>query len=111
MKKTNLFRDLLSEIDETPESPGKTVRAIRKHLGLTLKDVEEITGIAESNLSSIENDKIDITKHYAEVLGVVLGLHPSSILYPNGTFKKDKGIKEIENKAKKFIHSKVPNLS
>ena len=97
--KKNLLRNLLNEVDDSLDTPAKVVRATRKQMGFTLKDIESITGILESNLSAIENEKIEMTKQYAEIFGAVLGLHPSSILYPNGIFQKNSDIKQIEAKA------------
>jgi hypothetical protein len=44
------FKDVLNEIDSSPSTPGKTLRAFRKNFGITLKDLEEVTGVTESNL-------------------------------------------------------------
>ncbi len=52
-----------------------------------------------SNLSAIENDKIELTRHYAEILGATLGIHPSSLLFPEGSNYKTKELKAIERKA------------
>jgi hypothetical protein len=35
--------------------------------GLTLEAMEKITGIRDNNLSAIENDRIEMSQHYAEV--------------------------------------------
>jgi antitoxin HigA-1 len=53
----------------------------------TLKDLEDVTGVKESNLSALENDRIEMTSYYAERLGAALGIHPSLLLYPEGWVK------------------------
>jgi len=93
------FLRLLNEIDPAELTPGNLIRSIRKNFGLTLKEIEGLTGIKESNLSAIENDRLELTKHYAEILGAALGIHPSSLLFPNGYYKKSKEIREIERKS------------
>jgi transcriptional regulator with XRE-family HTH domain len=93
------FLDLLNEIDPSELTPGILVRSIRKNFGFTLKEIEELTGIKEPNLSALETDKMEMTKHYAEILGAALGVHPSSLLFPNGFYAKSKEVKEIERKS------------
>ncbi len=97
------FKKLLHEFGADKSSPNESVRIFRKGLGMTLKDVEEVTGIRESHLSAIENGKIEMTQHYAEVFAATFGLHPTALLYPNGEFKKSKELAAIELRARKFI--------
>lgn len=97
------LKKLLQELGTEEATPNETVRVFRKGLGMTLKEVEEVTGIRESHLSAIENGKIEMTRHYAEVFAVTFGLHPTVFLYPNGEFKKSKALVSIELKAKKYI--------
>ena len=68
-----------------PDStPGQVIRAHRKNAGLTLKDLGEMTGIAESNLSAIEKDRRILGPEWAHILGAALGLDAEIILFPNG---------------------------
>lgn len=97
------FKKLLKELGAVDEAPNQVVRTFRKSLEMTLKDVEEITGIRESHLSAIENGKIEMTQHYAEVFAAVFGLHPTIFLYPGGKFKKSKELESIGRRAKKFV--------
>jgi transcriptional regulator with XRE-family HTH domain len=96
------FKDLLDKLSPHDPKPGEMVRTFRKQLALTLKDVEKITGIQEANLSKIENDKIEVTQHYAEVFAAVFGVNPLVFLYPDGEFKKSKELLAIERRAKRF---------
>lgn len=95
----NDFKELLNELDPTELTPGRLIRSIRKNFSLTLKEIEGLTGIKEPNLSAIENDKMELTKKTAEIIAVALGVHPSSLLFPNGFFKKTKELREIERKS------------
>jgi transcriptional regulator with XRE-family HTH domain len=97
------FKKLLQEFGASESTPNETVRLFRKGLGMTLKEVEDVTGIRESHLSAIENGKIEMTQHYAEVFAATFGLHPTAFLYPNGEFKKSKELEAIEQRAKKYI--------
>jgi transcriptional regulator with XRE-family HTH domain len=104
------FKKLLQELGATEATPNETVRTFRKGLGMTLKEVEEVTGIRESHLSAIENGKIEVTQYYAEVFAVTFGLHPTVFLYPNGEFKKSRELESIEKKAKKLIVRARPEI-
>src|ERR1700730_14383970 len=95
------LKNLLEELGVGETTPNETVRTFRKGLGMTLKEVEEVTGIRESHLSAIENGKIEMTQHYAEVFAAAFGLHPTAFLYPRGEFKKSKELGAIEKRAKK----------
>lgn len=97
------LKDLLNEIDTSASTPGKTVRAFRKNFNITLKELEDVTGIKESNLSALENDRIEMTSYYAERLGAALGIHPSLLLYPEGWVKVTPELADIEKKAKKLF--------
>jgi transcriptional regulator with XRE-family HTH domain len=97
------FRNLLDELAPGDATPGEMLRAFRKREGFTLKEMEEITGIKESNLSSIENGKIAMTQHYAEIFAAALRVHPTVFLYPDGKFAKDKKLLDIEKRAAKVL--------
>lgn len=96
------LRKLLEELSPTDPSPGEMIRTFRKRIGMTLKDMEKITHIQESNLSKIEKGKIGVTQHYAEIFAAVFDVSPLVFLYPNGEFKKSKEIIEVERRAKQF---------
>ena len=104
------MKNLLSELGAQVEGPGEALRIFRKGLGMTLKEVEDVTGIRESHLSALENNKIEMSQHYAEVFAAAFGLHPTAFLYPNGEFKKSKELKAIEKRAQKFLQRARPNL-
>lgn len=104
------FKKLLQEFGATEAASHETVRTFRKGLGMTLKEVEDVTGIRESHLSAIENGKIEMTQHYAEVFAVTFGVHPTVFLYPNGEFKKSKELESIEKKAQKYIIRTRPEM-
>jgi transcriptional regulator with XRE-family HTH domain len=104
------LKELLNELGVEATTPNESVRLFRKGLGMTLKEVEEVTGIRESHLSAIENGKIEMTQHYAEVFAAAFGLHPTAFLYPRGEFKKSKDLMTIERKAKKYIERARPDL-
>lgn len=104
------LKTLLQELGAGEATSGESVRLFRRGLGMTLKEVEEVTGIRESHLSAIENGKIEMTRHYAEVFAAAFGLHPTVFLYPGGNFKKSKELESIEGRAKKYIERARPEI-
>lgn len=98
--------DVLNEIIGDDITPGMVASDARIDLRLTQEDVSKITGIKRPNLSALENGKIEMTKHYAEILGAVYGLHPADILYPKRNFQISPELKKIAKKAEKVINSK-----
>ena len=95
------FKSVLKELNPTTVSSGQIIRALRKSIGFTLKDVESISGIRETHLSAIENDAYELTKKYAEKLAATLGVHPSIILFPEGVDPSEE-IRAIEKKGRKL---------
>ncbi len=94
--------DVLDELVPQGATPGEMLRALRKREGLTLKEMEKITGIRNNNLSAIENDRIEMSRHYAEVFAAALDVHPMIFLYPNAKFEKSTELLKIEKRAAKF---------
>lgn len=94
--------DVLDELVPEGATPGEMLRALRKREGLTLEEMQEITGIRDNNLSAIENDRIQMSQHYAEMFAAALDVHPMIFLYPNGKFEKTLELKKIEKRAAKF---------
>ena len=88
-------------------SPGELIRAKRKNYGITLEEVSKVTGISQSNLSLYENDKKSLGYVQATKIGLAVGLHPMTILFPNG-IEADKRFKEISIKSEKLICKKIP---
>ncbi|MCB0413860.1 MAG: helix-turn-helix transcriptional regulator [Bdellovibrionales bacterium] len=91
---------------KTKNTSGNLIKSFRKSLNLTQGDVVEATKIKRPNLSALENDRIPMTNHYAEILAVCFGIHPSTLLYPDGEFSKNKELLEIEKRAKKIINKR-----
>jgi transcriptional regulator with XRE-family HTH domain len=100
------MKDVLLEIMGDNIPSDYIIREARYNLDLTQDEVCEITGIKRPNLSALENGKIEMTQHYAEILAAVYGLHPADILYPKRNFQISPELKKIAKKAEKVINSK-----
>lgn len=101
----NEMFDLLQEAFPEKMTSGQAIRAKRKNFGITLEEVEVATGISQSNLSLYENDKKSIGLVQATKIGLVIGLHPMTILFPNG-LEADERFKEVALKGKKLLSKK-----
>ena len=55
---------------------------LRELKGWTQKEVAQRSGIRVTNLSSLENDKVDIGKRRAELLARAFDVHPAMIMFP-----------------------------
>ena len=97
------LKGLIESLDTTPTTIGTMVRAFREGRGFTLKQVEDLTGSSETNLSSIENDKIDLGVKRSILLSAALGVMPEDILFPKGVWQKTSEYLEVEKKAKKLL--------
>ena len=63
-------------------SVGESVRIIRELQELSQSELAEITGIPQSTISGIENDRIKIGIERAKVLARALKCHPSVLVFP-----------------------------
>lgn len=88
-------------------TPGKTVRALRKRLKLTHEDLALLTGIDASNLSGIENDRVELGWDRASRLAAALGVSVTALVMPNG-YKSNLRYKleQISSKAQIIVERK-----
>jgi transcriptional regulator with XRE-family HTH domain len=63
-------------------SVGESVRIIRELQGLSQNQLAEKTGIPQSTLSAIENDRVRLGVERAKVLARALQCHPAVLVFP-----------------------------
>ena len=63
-------------------STGEVLRMLRELKGWTQKELAKRSKISETNISLLENEKIDIGKRRAEQLAQAFGVHPAIIMFP-----------------------------
>ena len=63
-------------------SVGESVRIIRELQELSQNGLAEITGIPQSTISAIENDRVQLGVERAKVLGRALQCHPAVLVFP-----------------------------
>lgn len=63
-------------------SVGDSVRIIRELQGLSQNELARISGIPQSTLSAIENDRVNLGVERAKVLARALKCHPAVLVFP-----------------------------
>ena len=63
-------------------SIGESVRIIRELQDLSQNELSTLTGIPQSTLSAIENDRVNLGLERAKVLARALLVHPAVLVFP-----------------------------
>ena len=64
-------------------TPGDTVRILREISEWSQKELEAQTGIPQTTISAIENNRQNLGVERTKVFAKVFNVHPSVILFPN----------------------------
>ena len=71
---------------------GEVIRMLRDLKGWTQTELAKRSGITATNISLLENDRVDIGKRRAEQLAKAFDVHPAIIMFPEyegSEIKKD----------------------
>jgi transcriptional regulator with XRE-family HTH domain len=63
-------------------STGEVIQILRELKGWTQIELTKRSGIQATNISLLENDKVEIGKKRAEQLAKAFGVHPAIIMFP-----------------------------
>ena len=63
-------------------SVGESVRILRELQELSQNALSELTGIPQSTLSAIENDRVNLGVERAKVIARALKCHPAVLVFP-----------------------------
>ena len=63
-------------------SVGDSVKILREFQELSQNELANLTGIPQSTISAIENDRIQLGVERAKVLARALGCHPAVLVFP-----------------------------
>lgn len=66
---------------------GESVRIMRELQELSQTDLAELTGIPQSTISGIENDRINLGVERAKTLARALKCHPAVLVFPGWEIK------------------------
>ena len=61
---------------------GESVKIIRELQGMSQNDLSMASGIPQSTISAIENDRINLGVERAKTLARVLKCHPAVLVFP-----------------------------
>ena len=70
-------------------SVGESVRIIRELQEMSQNDLAEATGIPQSTISAIENDRVKLGVERAKVIAMALKCHPAVLVFPGWEIKKE----------------------
>lgn len=80
--KTHNSEDYIAARPYLPLTTGEVIRMLRELKGWTQKTLAERSGISVTNLSLLENGRVDIGKKRAEQLAAAFDIHPAIIMFP-----------------------------
>ncbi len=63
-------------------SVGESVRILRELQEMSQNELSELTGIPQSTISAIENDRVNLGVERAKILARALKCHPSVLVFP-----------------------------
>ena len=70
-------------------SVGESVRILRELQEMSQNDLATATGIVQSTLSAIENDRVRLGVERAKVLARALRCHPAVLVFPGWDMGQD----------------------
>lgn len=74
-------RDFNRAASSVTMTPGEMIRTLRELKTWSQLDLARATGISQTNISAIENNRVQIGKERAIVISEQLGVHPASIMF------------------------------
>jgi transcriptional regulator with XRE-family HTH domain len=73
-------------------STGEVIRLLRELKGWTQAELARRSGISATNISLLENERIEIGKRRAEQLARTFDVHPAIIMFPEHEAKEMKKV-------------------
>lgn len=62
-------------------TPGEMIRELRELKGWSQLDLAAETGISQTNISAIENGRVELGKARAIIFAKALSVHPAAIMF------------------------------
>jgi transcriptional regulator with XRE-family HTH domain len=70
-------------------SVGESVRIVRELQDLSQNELSTLTGIPQSTISAIENDRVKLGVERAKVIARALKCHPAVLVFPGWDIDKE----------------------
>ena len=84
MKKKNV-RKYIPERIRRKLTQGYIIRTLRELKGWTQEKLAKESGIAATNLSMLENERLELGKERSIKLAKAFGIHPATLMFPDIT--------------------------
>ncbi len=85
---TNEMKNFRKAKKTVDVSVGESVRIIRELQEMSQNRLAELTGIPQSTISAIENNRIQLGIERAKVLATALKCHPAVLVFPGWEIKE-----------------------
>ena len=69
--------------------PGESVRILRELQELSQNELSRLTGIPQSTISAIENERVKLGVERAKVLARALQCHPAVLVFPGWEIERE----------------------
>lgn len=70
-------------------SVGDSVRILRELQEMSQNALSELTGIPQSTISAIENDRVNLGVERAKILARALKCHPAVLIFPGWDVRQE----------------------
>ena len=70
-------------------SVGQSVKILRELQELSQNGLADLTGIPQSTISAIENDRVQLGVERAKVLARALACHPAVLVFPGWDIERE----------------------
>ena len=70
-------------------SVGESVRILRELQEMSQNGLSEFTGIPQSTISAIENDRVNLGVERAKILARALKCHPAVLVFPGWDVRQE----------------------
>lgn len=70
-------------------SVGESVRIVRELQEMSQNELSELTGIPQSTISAIENDRVNLGVERAKILARALKCHPAVLVFPGWDVRQE----------------------
>ena len=70
-------------------SVGESVRILRELQEMSQNELSEVTGIPQSTISAIENNRVNLGVERAKILARALKCHPAVLVFPGWDIHQD----------------------
>jgi len=70
-------------------STGESVRILRELQEMSQNELSELTGIPQSTISAIENDRVNLGVERAKILARALKCHPAVLVFPGWDIEQE----------------------